>query len=79
LVLSQIAQKAIFEKIKAEDPELVSMRSRIEQGVAIASLEAREIEVGEETEQPLKEVPQPVPVPKTKKPLRRSLKKRLSV
>ena len=67
LILSQVAQKAIFEKIKAEDPELVAVQEREAQVAAVPSTKANAITFNEEPANPLQEVPQLVVTQKTPK------------
>lgn len=68
LIISQIAQKAIFEKIKAADPELVAILTPGMQVAATSPVVAKEIVIEEDNVQRLKGEPQLIQVQKTEKP-----------
>lgn len=67
LILSQLAQKAFFEKIKSEDPELVEIHTKAVQVAVSAPVKATEILLEEEPVQPSKGETQTEPVKKSQK------------
>jgi hypothetical protein len=78
LNFSQISQKAIFEKIKAENPELISKDSMIQKGAAAKPRKSLELMMEEEIAQADLEIKTETKTPEKKKTKKTAPKKNTS-